>query len=104
MSAFLALLFEEENQMRCFNITVAAQLIGVSTSTIRRWHRDGLLDFEPARDAVGRRLYSRRQLHELETLFRRLHHGGPTVGQKTAGSKWNCATGVEGALPEPELR
>jgi len=56
-----------------FTITTAAQMVGVSTSTLRRWQRDGLVGFTPGRDPIGRRVYDEQQLDELRTVFAGLH-------------------------------
>jgi excisionase family DNA binding protein len=64
--------------MHRYTIADVARRLGVSTSTLRRWHRERRLDFEPERDAVGRRTYSELQVEEIRLLLLQLH---PRLGQ-----------------------
>ena len=50
-------------------IRAAAQELGVSTATLRRWEREGLLPFTPKRDAVGRRVFTFTQVEELRGVL-----------------------------------
>jgi|GEM_PF-5075070 len=46
-------------------ISFVSKKIGVSTSTIRRWDREGLIPFEVGRDSYNRRVFSDDQIQVL---------------------------------------
>lgn len=48
-----------------FNITQASKYLGVTSQTIRRWDREGLLDFPLLRDENNQRIFTLDQLGEL---------------------------------------
>ena len=58
---------------------VATEL-GISSSTLRRWEREGVLPFRPRRDAVGRRVYTIPQVNQLRRLLRERHQNTAPVG------------------------
>ena len=53
-----------------FSIQQVAELLGLSTSSLRRWQRELLLSFAPERDRAGRRIYTMRQIRELKRIRR----------------------------------
>lgn len=59
---------------------VATEL-GISSSTLRRWEREGVLPFQPRRDVVGRRVYTIPQVNQLRRLLRERHQSPAPVGQ-----------------------
>lgn len=60
---------------------VATEL-GISSSTLRRWEREGVIPFQPRRDAVGRRVYTVTQVGQLHRLLRERHQNTAPVGHQ----------------------
>ena len=56
-----------------FSIGEAAESLGASASTLRRWEREGRLPFTPHRSPTGRRMFTQDNLRELRELLRGLH-------------------------------
>ncbi len=58
-----------------------AKELGISSSTLRRWEREGVLPFQPKRDVVGRRVYTITQVNQLRRLLQERHQNPAPVGQ-----------------------
>jgi len=54
--------------MLIFTITETAQMVGVSTSTLRRWEDENRLSFDVERNSSGVRVYTHSQVKELQNL------------------------------------
>ena len=68
-----------------YQIATAADLIGVSPGTLRRWEKEGRLPFRVRRSPVGHRIYSAAEVDQLRALRAELHPKGEEPGGAHTG-------------------